>query len=74
MVLCCPPSIAAVKVDRQPNVVVEFDRLELLEFLRANFDPMNTMCERGEMFESLVYDRTKAIFEYFKIPFDPTLP
>lgn len=72
MVLCCLPSIAAVKIDRQPNVAVEYDQLELLEFLRANFDPMNALCERGEMFEPLVYDRTKAIFEYFKVPFDHT--
>jgi hypothetical protein len=74
MVLCCLPSIAAVKIDQQPNVTVEYDRLELLEFLRTNFDSMNAMCERGAMFESLVYDRTKAIFEYFKVPFETAPP
>jgi hypothetical protein len=70
MVLCCLPSIAALKVDRQPGVAVEYDRLELLDFLRAGFVPMNAMCERGGMFENLIYDRTKAIFEYFRLPFD----
>lgn len=70
MVLSCLPSIAAVKVDQAPNVVVEFDRIELLEFLRADFGPMNAICERGGMFEQLIYERTKAIFEYFKLPFD----
>jgi len=74
MVLCCLPSIAAVKIDRQPNVAVEYDRLELLEFLRANFVPMNAMCERGGMFERLTFDRTNAIFEYFKVPFDAAPP
>ncbi|MBI4662624.1 MAG: hypothetical protein HY735_27745 [Verrucomicrobia bacterium] len=53
---------------------VEFDRLELLEFLRANFGPLNAMCERGGMFENLIYARTKAIFEYFGLPFDSPLP
>lgn len=74
MVLSCLPSIAAVKVDQAPNVVVEFDRVELLEFLRADFCSMNVMCERGGMFERLIYERTKAIFEYFKLPFDAPAP
>ena len=74
MVLCCLPSIAALKVDQQATVAVELDRVELLQFLRANFDSMNAMCERGGMFERLVYERTKAIFEYFKLPFDAPAP
>jgi hypothetical protein len=73
MVLCCLPSIAALKVDRQPGVAVEYDRLELLDFLRAGFVSMTVMCERGGMFESLIYDRTKAIFDYFRLPFDAPL-
>ena len=74
MVLCCLPSIAAFKVDQQPLVQVEFDQLELLEFLRADFGPMNAMCERGGMFEHLIYARTKAIFDYFGLPFDFASP
>ena len=74
MVLCCLPSIAAFKVDQQPLVQVEFDRLELLEFLRADFGSMNAMCERGGMFENLIYARTKAIYDYFGLPFDFASP
>jgi len=74
MVLCCLPSIAALKVDRATKVTVEFDRPELLEFLRGNFGPMNTMCERAGMFEQRIYERTKAIFEYFGLPFDAPPP
>jgi hypothetical protein len=74
MVLCCLPSISALKVDHKRLVKVELDHLELLKFLRANFGPMNTMCVRGEMFESLIYARTKAIFEYFELPFDVPPP
>ena len=69
-VLCCLPSIAALKVDQEPLVKVEYDRLELLEFLRADFGPMNALCERGGMFERLIDARTKAIFEYFELPFN----
>ena len=32
--------------------------------------PMNQMCEQAEMFEERIYDRTKAVFEYFGLPFD----
>ena len=74
MVLCCLPSIAATKVDGRPNVAVEYDRLELLQFLSKDFVPMNVMCERAEMFERLIYDRTKRVFEYFDLPFDAEPP
>ena len=70
MVLCCLPSIAALKVDHQPGVAVEYDPLELLDFLRAGFVPMNAMCAQAGMFESRIYQRTKVIFEYFRLPFD----
>lgn len=70
MVLCCLPSLTAMKVDGRPDVAVEYDRLELLRFLRGDFPPMNAICERAQMFERLIYDRTKAVFEYFDLPFD----
>jgi len=31
MVLCCLPSISAVKVDQQPEVSVEYHKMELLQ-------------------------------------------
>lgn len=74
MMLCRLPSIAAMKVDGKPNVAVTYDRLELLHLISADFGPMNAMCDRGEMFERLVYDRTKAIFEYFDLPFNADPP
>jgi hypothetical protein len=69
MMLCCLPSIAAMKVDGRPNVAVEYDRLELVRFLSKDFMPMNLMCERAGMSERLIYDRTKALFDYFDLPF-----
>ena len=74
VVLCCLPSIAALKVDQRTHVAVEYDRGELLEFLREGFVPMNTICERAGMFERLIYERTKAIFAYFSLPFDAPPP
>ena len=74
MVMCCLPSIAAMKVDGRPIVTVKYDRLELLQLLSRDFVPMNSMCERSGMFERLIYDRTKALFEYFELPFDAEPP
>jgi hypothetical protein len=74
MVLCCLPSISAVKVDQQPEVSVEYHKMELLQFISADFGPMNVMCERGGMFEDRIYDRTKAVFGYFDLPFDAAPP
>ena len=73
-VLCCLPSIVAMKVDGKPNVAVEYDRLELLHFLSQDFGSMNAMCERAQMVERGIYDRTKAVFEYFDLPFDAEPP
>ena len=30
---------------------------------------MNEMCERAGMSERQIYDRTKAVIEYFNLPF-----
>ncbi len=74
MVLCCLPSIAAVKIDHQPGVAVNLDKMELLDFLRTGFGPMNSLCERADMFEHRIHARTKAIFEYFRLPFEAPGP
>ena len=74
MVLCCLPSIEAIKVDGRPNVAVNYDRRELLHFIGNDFGPMNAMCDRAEMFERLIYDQSKAVFEYFDLPFDAEPP
>ena len=74
MIMCCMDSIVSLKVDGQPQVGVEHDRLELLHFLSGDFGPMNLICDRGQMFERLIYDRSKAVFEYFGLPFDAPPP
>jgi hypothetical protein len=55
-------------------VAVVCNPLDLLNFLKRDFLPMNLMCERAGMFEDRIYDRTKQIFEYFGLPFDVEPP
>ena len=74
MVSCCLKSFTAIKVDGQPNCAVEYDPVELLQFIGQSFLPMNVMCERAEMSEQFIYDRTKEIFDYFGLPFDTAQP
>ena len=74
MVLCCLPSITAMQVDGQPKVAITYDPLDLLNLLKRDFPPMNLMCERAEMAERGIYDRSKAVFEYFGLPFDAEPP
>jgi hypothetical protein len=74
MVMCCLPSIVAMKVDGRPNVAVNYDRLELLQFLSKDFMPMNEMCDRAKMSERSIYDRSKAVFGYFDLPYDAEPP
>jgi hypothetical protein len=35
---------------------------------------MNIVCERAEIFDALVYDRPKAIFEYFGLAYEAERP
>ena len=70
MVMRCLPSLSDLKMEGQPRVAITFDPLHLLGFLRQDFAPMNMMCERAGMFEERIYDRTRAIFEYFGLPFE----
>jgi hypothetical protein len=74
MVMCCLPSIVAMKVEGKPNVAVEYNPLDLLRFVSNDFGPMNVMCDRAKMSERMIYDRSKAVFEYFNMPFDAEPP
>jgi hypothetical protein len=70
MTMCCLPSINVMQTDGQTQVAVTCDPLDILNFLKRDFAPMNLMCERAEMFEDRIFDRTKALFEYYGLPFD----
>ena len=70
MTMCCLPSVNTMQVDGQVQVAVTCEPLDLLNFIKRDFLPMNLMCERAGMFEDRIYDRTQAVFEYFGLLFD----
>ena len=74
MTMCCLSEMTTLQVDGQSKVVATCDPLALLNFIKRDFVPMNTICERAEMFEERIYDRTKAVFGYFNLPFDTEPP
>ena len=74
MTMCCLPALNTMQVEGQIQVAVTCEPLDLLNFLKRDFTPMNLMCERAGMFENRVFERTKALFEYFGLPFDAEPP
>jgi hypothetical protein len=74
MTMCCLPSINTMQVEERTQVAVTCEPLDLLNFLKRDFMPMNVMCDRAGMFEERIHDRTKAVFEYFGLPFDTESP
>jgi hypothetical protein len=74
MIIACLDNITEIKVDGQPKVGVQYAPLELVRFIGRDFAPMNLICERAEMFERGIYDRPKAVFGCFNLPFDAEPP
>lgn len=74
MVICCLDSLDALKVQGQPQVQVQINPMEVVQFISGGFVPMNEMCERAGMSERQIFERTKAVFEYFNLPFDAGPP
>lgn len=74
MTMCCMNSLTAIKVDGSPQVQVECEPMELLQFLARDLTHMNAMCDRAQMFEDRIFNRTKQVFAYFNLPFDVTPP
>jgi hypothetical protein len=74
MTMCCLPSVNTMQVDGRTQVAVNCDPLDLITFIKRDFMPMNLMCERAEMSERGIYDRTKAVFEFFNLSFDAEPP
>ena len=70
MTMCCLPSVNTMQVEGRIEVAVTCNPLDLLNFLKQDLAPMNLMCERAGMFEDRVLNRTKAVFEYFGLPFE----
>ena len=74
MTMCCMPSINVLQKEGQVQVAVTCEPLDMVNFIKRDFLPMNLMCERAGMFEDRIYDRTKAVFEFFNLPFETEPP
>lgn len=74
MVMCCLDYLDALKVQWRDQVQVSLEPLEILQFISGAFDPINEMCERAGMSERQIFDRTKALFGYFNLPFNEQAP
>ena len=68
MVFCCMKSFTAFKVDNLEQCAVQCDPMEVAAFIAQDFAPINLMCERAGMFESLIEQRTKDILAHFGLP------
>ena len=66
--------VSTMQVDGQTKMAVTCDPLDLLNFIKRDFMPMNLMCDRAEMVERGIYDRSNAVFEHFGLPFDAEPP
>ena len=74
MMLCCLKTLSVMKVQGASKCLVEHNSVEMIRFVAADFPSMNEMCERAGMNELAIYERTKAVFEYFNFPFDAPPP
>jgi hypothetical protein len=74
LAFCCLHEITCITSDRSAQCGVAIDRIELAQWIGSAFGPMNTLCEQAGIGERGIYDRSKAVFEYFDIPFDAPLP
>lgn len=69
MSMCCLPSVSTTQVDGRTQVAVTCDPLDLLKVIQRDFMPMNLICDRAQMSEREIFDRSMAVLEYFRIPF-----
>src|SRR5436190_11509465 len=75
MAYCCLPSFVSVKDDKSPVYKLgPGPGLHLVEFIHKGFAGMNEMCDRAGMSDRENYDRTKAVYESFGIPFGASPP
>lgn len=74
MTVCCLKELSGRKRLGEPTAQVLLDPLELIRFISAGFTPMNEMFERAGASEIAIYLRSKAVMEYYHLPFDAPPP
>ena len=48
--------------------------MDLINFVKINFVPLNMMMERAGMSEMDIYNRTRDLFLHYKLPYDAPPP
>lgn len=66
---CCPDSLISLKREGATEVNVEFDIGNLLQFVVQDCRRRNRICDSAEIFEDRDEQRTRVIFEYFKLSY-----
>jgi hypothetical protein len=56
------------------QVQLSLEPLEILQFISGGFGPMNELCKHSSIPERQIFDRSRAVFEYFNLPFDEQAP
>lgn len=72
--LCLRPDLHAYKRLGEPMAKVEYDPMDLIQFIQRNFAQFNAMMERAGMSELAIYQRAKEVFEHFHLPIDAEPP
>ncbi len=74
MTLYLMPNLSSVQRLGEPLTCVECSPLEILAFIQKNFGPLNLMIEHAGMSELAIYERTREVFERYRLPFDAPPP
>jgi len=74
MTMCLLPNLQGYKRLGEPKAAIEYNPMDLINFIAKNFGPLNMMMERAGMSEMDIYNRTRDIFHYFKLPYDAPPP
>ena len=71
---CLLNNVTAQKIIGEPSANLLLDPMELVRFISDGFNPMNEMCERANLSEHAIWQRTGEIFRYYGLPFDQPPP
>ena len=74
LTMCCLENLSGTKRVGEVQAKVEIDPMELLRFIMKGWWPMNEMCDRAGLSERAIYDRSKAIMEYYHVPYNVPPP
>lgn len=71
---CNIDDLTDLKVKGESKVMVAPNQAQMIQFISGGFGAMNQVCQRAEMFDSLVEQRSKAIMNYFGLADEGAYP